>query len=155
MKLFDNDDALNHYFQALDRRLVVPVSQHTPLLANLDIVDNISLIREAHEFMPTKRARSLAQEALDTLGYGHIAHLRSVECNVRERFVAQLIRATMMQYAKIVIIRPFVMLRDTEDIHMLLECLGKLKGHCDCTILDMESNRSKYEAGGASCRIIG
>lgn len=131
------------------------MSQSTPLLANLDIIENIALIKEAHEFMPTKEAQAVAMEALERLGYGHIAHRRSVDCTIRELFVAQLVRASMLQYAKIVIIRPFVMLKDTEEITMLLETLRAMKSACDCTVLDMKSNRSKYEAGGASCHIIG
>ncbi|MDX1295090.1 MAG: hypothetical protein R3302_02415 [Sulfurimonadaceae bacterium] len=96
-----------------------------------------------------------AQEALNGLGYGHIGHYRSVDCSLKELFIAQLVRASMMQYAKIIIIRPFVMLKDTEDIHMILESLGALKEQCDCMILDMKANRAKYEAGGELCRIIG
>jgi ABC-type sugar transport system ATPase subunit len=131
------------------------VGQNTPLLANLDIIENISLIKEAHEHMRTKQAQTLAMAALDGLGYGRIAHRRSADCTIRERFVAQLVRASMLQYAKIVIIRPFVMLQDTEEITFLLETLKGMKKQCDCTVLDMKSNRSKYEAGGDACHIIG
>jgi ABC-type sugar transport system ATPase subunit len=131
------------------------VSQNTPLLANLDIIENISLIKEAHEHMPTKEAQALAMGALERLGYGRIAHRRSADCTIKELLVAQLVRASMLHYAKIIIIRPFVMLKDTEEITMLLETLRGLKDQCDCTVLDMRSNRSKYEAGGDACHIIG
>jgi hypothetical protein len=104
--------------------------------------------------MGRRKAIKTAQEALNKLGYGHIGHYRSVQCNLKELFVAQLIRASMMQYAKIIIIRPFVMLKDTENIQMILECLGALKEGCDCMILDMKANKPKYEAGGEACRII-
>lgn len=104
--------------------------------------------------MPAKQAQTLAQEVLEQLGYGYISHLRSADCTRKERFVAQMVRASMVRYAKIVIVRPFVMLEDTGDIIMLLECLSKLEEENDYVILDMESNRSKYEAGGVACHII-
>jgi hypothetical protein len=104
--------------------------------------------------MGRRKALEAAREVLSDLGYSHMWHYRSVHCNLKELFVAQLVRASMVQYAKIVIIRPFVMLKDTEDIHMILETLGALKEGCDCMILDMKVNRAKYEAGGEACRII-
>ena len=104
--------------------------------------------------MGTKRAQQIALEKLEAFGFGYMAHFRSARCTVKELFVAQVIRASMMQYAKIIIIRPFVMLRDTENIDMILGCLEKVAPRCSCTILDMKSNRNKYEAGGGKCSII-
>ncbi len=130
------------------------MSQGTPLLSNLDIIENIALIKEVHERLSQKAAQKQALEALEAVGYAYIGRFRSVNCNVKELFIAQLIRASMMQYAKITIIRPFVMLKDTEEIPMILDALRRIKEGCDCEILDMKLNRSKYEAGGEACSII-
>jgi ABC-type sugar transport system ATPase subunit len=126
----------------------------TPLLSNLDIIENIALIKEVHEGFSRDKALAVAQEALNAVGAGHIAHFRSVKCSVKELFIAQLIRATMVQYAKIVIIRPFVMLKDTEEIQTIVDVVFQIAKTHDCTVLDMKINRSKYEAGGDLCLII-
>ena len=126
----------------------------TPLLSNLDIIENIALIKEVHERLSRKEAHSVAKKALDAVGYGHIAHYRSVQCNIKELFIAQLVRATMLHYAKIVIIRPFVMLKDTEDIRTMADVVFQIAKAHECMVLDMKTNKSKYEAGGNRCLII-
>lgn len=60
----------------------------------------------------------------------------------------------MAQYAKIVIIRPFVMLRDTEEIRGIADIVLQVAQTRECLVLDMKTNRSKYEEGGDACRII-
>jgi len=103
--------------------------------------------------MERPQAHARALEALEQTGYAHIAGYRSVACSDMERFVAQAVRACMMQYAKIVIIRPFVMLKDTEEICAILSCLETIGEGREFAILDMLANRLKYEAGGSRCRI--
>ncbi len=127
----------------------------TPLLSNLDIVENIALIKEVHEGYSREAAHALAEEALESFDYGHISRLRSVNCNDGERFIAQLLRATMTQYDKIVIVRPFVMLRDTVEMEVMGASVYRIAQNRECIVLDMRSNRSKYEAGGEMCHIIG
>ena len=60
----------------------------------------------------------------------------------------------MMQYAKIVIITPFVLLSDAEEIGFLLGCFEKLGIGERCIVLDMLANRAKYEEGGSACSIV-
>jgi hypothetical protein len=107
-----------------------------------------------HENLPREEAQRIAYDTLETLGYGHIAHQRSVACSLTELFMAQLVRAMMKQYAKIVIVRPFVMLRDTADIMTIATSVYAIAQESECMVLDMKTNRSKYEEGGEMCRII-
>ena len=72
------------------------------------------MIKEVHEHLASDKAQSLAMEAFQRVGYEEIAQRRSAECKAEGRFIAQLIRATMVQYAKIVITTPFVLLDDAK-----------------------------------------
>ena len=126
----------------------------TPLLSNLSVLENITLIKEVHERLSYDEAKIPAYEALERVGYRHINQLRSAQCNEKERFIAQLIRASMMQYAKIVVITPFVLLSDAEEIGFLLDCFEKLGIGGRCMVLDMQANRAKYEEGGSACSIV-
>ena len=133
---------------------IVPVSKKIPLLSNLSIIENIALIKEIHWHLSYKKAKHFALEALEKTGFAYIGSWRSAQCSERELFIAQLIRASMMQYAKIIIITPFVLLNETEEIAFLFSSCEKLGIKERCIILDLESNRVKYEKGGSVCRII-
>jgi len=104
--------------------------------------------------MPARRAHALAHESLGRLGYARIAHARPHTCNVEERFVAQLIRASMLRDAKIIIVNPFVMLNDSERIGWIADLLFRLGREESTLILDVNVNESKYITGEKRCRIL-
>ena len=137
----------------MDPSAIAPVNRHTPLLSNLNNIENIALIKEVHEHLPRQRAHTLAMEAFRKTGYERIAHRRSAECNMEGRFVTQLIRATMVQYAKIVITTPFALLDDAKGIGFFTDLFSKLNITGEVIILDMQANRLKYEEEGSKCHI--
>lgn len=154
MKLFRDHTLLQTHLDGLDPKTTAPISRQTPLLSNLDIIENIALIKEVHERMPRRNAHGAAQMALDTLGYGRIAHTRPAACTVDERFAAQVIRASMLQNATMVIINPFVMLDDSKPIEWIADLLLRLDVAATALILDVNINRPKYAAGGKRCSMI-
>ncbi len=139
----------------MDPIVIAPVNRHTPLLSNLNNLENVALIKEVHEHLASDKAESLAMKAFQNIGYEQIALERSANCNAEGRFVTQLIRATMVQYAKIVIGTPFVLLDDAQPIDFFLGLFEKLDIFERIIILDMQTNRLKYEEGGSLCHIVG
>ncbi|MEA3372609.1 MAG: hypothetical protein U9Q62_02845 [Campylobacterota bacterium] len=138
----------------MDPTTIAPLNKRTPLLSNLNNLENIALIKEIHEHLATEKAQALAMEAFLRIGYEKIARNRSAECNAEGRFITQLIRATMVQYAKIIITTPFVLLDDAREITFFLDLFAKLNISERVIILDMQTNRLKYEEGGSQCHIV-
>ena len=71
------------------------VSSDLPLIYNLNIVENISLIKEVHEFMPREEAQNQASDLLSKIDLKHIALYRANECSVIEIFYVMFMRALM------------------------------------------------------------
>lgn len=145
---------LDAYYDRIDPATIAPVSRDTPLLSNLDIIENIALIREVHGAQSRKQAQAAALNVLKSLEYAHTAYRRPSACDAKERFVAQLVRASMMQNVKIVLVNPFVMLNDSEPLMWIADLLFHLDREAEALILDVSINRNKYEAGGERCTIL-
>jgi len=122
------------------------VSTQTPLLSNLSMLENIILISQVHENINYKKSKEKGLLALESLGIGHIAHYRYVDCSTQEKFYAQLIRANMMKDAKIIMEQPFRLLDEQIKVSFILNALEKL--NIDTSrlhILDLQHMQPYYE----------
>ncbi len=137
----------------MDMSTNAPISKYTPLLSNLNSIENISLIKEVHEHLSTPQAQQLATDALAKAGYGHLALLRNAQCSMVERFVVKLIRATMLQYDKIVISMPFNLIEDSKNIDFFLDLFRLLDITDKVMILDITTNRKNYTEVPEQCHI--
>lgn len=128
------------------------VSIQTPLLSNLSILENISLIPAIHEGLSRKASMKKAYEALDALGLGEIASLRYDVCSTKEIFYAQLIRANMLKDAKIIIEQPFIFLAEEMSIDFILDALRRLNiSFNKVQIIDLTHQETYYKE--SQCRI--
>ena len=125
----------------------------TPLISNLNIIENISLIKEALYNVPTPKAQKEAKEALELVKLENIAQKRPAFCKPIEIFKAQFVRASMLKSAKIAIVTPskFLIEKDILDVILLLQSSLKLKK--DIVIFDLITNRFRYENRGFICHI--
>lgn len=126
--LFSSFSKIQDYLEeAYKDKFIGFVSTQTPLLSNLSILENISLIPAVHEGLSRKASMKKAYEALDALDLGNIASLRYDVCSTKEIFYTQLIRASMLQDAKIIIEQPFIFLAEEMNIDFILDALRRLK----------------------------
>jgi ABC-type lipopolysaccharide export system ATPase subunit len=116
------------------------------------MLENISLIKEVHEFMPVKKAHTLALKYLKNLGIEDVANKRVINCSSREIFYILLIRAMMMPQKSILIQTPYSIISNLGDIKTILCNISKLEDFKNIFIFDVAINRYHYE--GAPCTII-
>lgn len=131
-----------------------PVSLRTPLLSNLDMVENIALIEEVHQRIPRVSAHANALKLLKKLNMRHLAHKRTSQCNEYEQFTVSLIRASMMQSAEIVIVSPLTQYSSKDPIGDLIQVLDALEITKSVMILDIKLYEKEYEMKGFPCHII-
>ncbi len=132
----------------------VEISQDTPLISNLDIKENIALIKEVHEKKERQSAEKEAVMMLDKLGMKHISNLRKNSCSGFEILCAMVARAFMCKENSIVVKMPFGIDNSLNDIDRLFEKIYKLNGIIEkkVTVFDLDSNRYRYER--AECNIL-
>jgi ABC-type phosphate/phosphonate transport system ATPase subunit len=104
--------------------------------------------------MPTSKAQQIALEALKQVDAEALGLLRNNQCSPEQRFIVKLIRAAMVQYAKIVITMPFNLIDDSRNIDFFIDLFRRLDIMEHVVILDMLTNRNKYEEEAALCHII-
>jgi len=136
----------------INREDYVLVSRNTPLISNLDMIENISLIKEVHEFMPTKKAKELALTYLKNLGLEDIANKRVINCSSNEIIYVMLIRAMMMPQKSILLQAPYSITTNLGDIKTILCNISKLTNLKKIFIFDVAINEYHYE--GAPCSIV-
>lgn len=124
------------------------VSLDAPLISNLAVWNNIGLIRQYHENLPARAAKSLALALLGRLNVGSIAEKRNTALTSEERFCAMLLRAAMVRDVVAVLDRPFRILTDHRDGRLILDCLRKLDDLiAETYIFDYTWEKARY--GGA------
>lgn len=132
--------------KAYENREYAFVSDSTPLLSNLSMIENISLITQVHEGLSRKEALKKAYEALESLELEHLADLRYDICSEKEIFYVQLIRAHMQKNAKIVIDQPFSFLAEEMDLGFILDALDCLMiSYQEVLIIDLIGQKSHYK----------
>jgi len=128
------------------------ISEETPLISNLNILENIALIKEIHEHMPTRKAQTLAQEYLNKIGHEKIGQLRINSCNNAEIFDVMLVRA-MMSKEDTVVILPLSSMDNLKEMQEMLKHIKELSEEKKIVILDIIENEVYYKGCG-SCNIV-
>jgi len=130
----------------------VLISAKTPLLANLDMKENIALIREVHHKKSRLVAEEEARTMLKSIGLERIADLRSNKCTKRELFYVKVIRALMCDRERIFIKNPLQLLENLSNICAVIENIERLNQDKGIIILDTLANLAHYKECG--CPII-
>lgn len=128
------------------------VASDFPLIYNLNILENIALIKEVHEYMPTSKAQELALEYLKKIDLAHIAYYRVEKCTSIEIFYVMFIRAIMTKEKDIIVKNPHLMMESFHDFDGALETLQLLNSQKHILIVDIKDNEMYYE--GSQCNII-
>lgn len=90
------------------------------------MLENIALIKEVHESMPTKLAQQQAKDYLEKIELQDIGLNRLNQCNSLEVFYVCLIRALMTKEMDVIIVAPFHLIDNLRDIEILITSIKKL-----------------------------
>lgn len=132
-----------------------PVSKQTPLLSNLTVIENIALIPEVHEGLSRSESHHAAREKLKKAGMEKLSSSRTSQCDEYETFVIGLIRASMMRYATIVIIRPMQQYYAPDPIGELIRLIHTLEIDLPVWVLDLKLHENSYREKGLECHTNG
>ena len=132
-----------------EREDFVLLNTETPLISNLDICENIALIKSVHENMSTKKAERLALDMLTLLGLQKIAHQRAYSCSKKEIFLVMFIRAMMMKENTLIIKSPNDILGNSQHIKEVVIEMIKIDIVKDICIVDLQRNENYYK--GCAC----
>jgi ABC-type sugar transport system ATPase subunit len=102
------------------------VSIEAPLISNLDVLNNIALIRQYRENLSWRNAKAVAEDLLQRLGMISIAEKRNSVLTTEERFCAMVLRAAMVRDAIVVLDRPFTILTGQRDGNFIINILQKI-----------------------------
>lgn len=136
----------------LNERDYALVSLDTPLISNLNMLENIALIKEVHEGLSIKKAETLALEMLEKINLISIAQSRSSQLTQQEIFYVIFIRAMMTKESKIYITTPFSLINNLRDITILINDIMILDSKKEIFILDIIINEIHYKE--TTCNII-
>ena len=124
------------------------MSAKTPLLANLDMKENIALIKEVHHKKPREAAEEEARKLLQILGVGHVADLRSNRCSKEELFYVMIVRALMCDIKTVFVKTPLQLLENLANICTIIQNIEKLHPNKGIIILDTKANLHHYKECG-------
>lgn len=116
------------------------------------MLENIALIKEVHEHIPTKKAQDLASEHLAKINLRDIGTLRQNECSQKEKFFVLLIRALMTKEPNIIIIPPFSIINSVRRMENIIKNIEILNDNRQVYIYDIITNKMHYE--GCICHTI-
>lgn len=129
------------------------VSSNTPLLSNLCMLENISLVLQVHKHLSRKKAYTKAEKALKLLNIENISLLRYEACSDKEIFLVQVIRASIQKEAKIIIEQPFMLLSSEIDLDFIFDALDTLCIPYErVLIIDLKHHENYYKE--SRCHII-
>ena len=121
------------------------VSLEVPLISNLPVWSNIALIRQYHENMPWKEAKTQALDLLQRFGMAAAAEKRNPSLTAEERFCIMLIRAALVRDAVVVLDRPFRILPDLPDGRFFTDSLRKVDDLiAEAHIFDYNWEKERY-----------
>ena len=121
------------------------ISPDIPLLSNLSVFDNISLVSRYHTDEKDKEIRSVILQQLDILHIRGLKFEKPFQLDSETIFKVKLLRALRLKNSITIIDRPFVMLNNIADISpvmTMLKSLGEYIG--ECVFFDFDWNKSKY-----------
>jgi ABC-type sugar transport system ATPase subunit len=123
------------------------VSPEVPLISNLPVWSNITLIRQYHENMPWEEARAFVMGLLKRFDMAGIAEKRIPSLKIEELFCAMLIRAAMVRDAVVVLDRPFRILPGHRDSRFFTDALLKVDDLiAEANIFDYSWEKERYGA---------
>ena len=99
------------------------MSLDAPLISNLNVRNNITLIPQYHRNMPLKQAEALTDDLLRRLGMASIAGNKTTNLSPEELFCVMLLRAVMVEDAVLVLDRPFSILTNIMEDHFIMDSL--------------------------------
>lgn len=145
VKLFDHYNELTDYLDKVQLDKQAIISQQTPLLSNLNICENISLILEAHQGLKVQQAEHITNDKLKQLEQESIAEKRVHECDDLQRFAAQLIRADFLNSGSIFINQPFHLFTHLHTLYPLINLIERLQTKQQVFFVDLRSNQDHYQ----------
>ena len=149
MKLFAGEkdlEAALERFAAANKPHLGLVSLAAPLISNLSVCNNITLIPQYHRNMPRQEARSLIFDLLGRFDLAEIAEKRNTALTAEERFCGMLLRAAMVREAVVVLDRPFSILADHRSARFLTDALRKVHDMiAETHIFDYSWDKERYE----------
>ncbi len=156
IKFFTDIVLLESYYKSISREYGthVAVSPHTPLLSNLNIIENIALIEEVHERYEREKSHANALEKLKKLNLQDLQTKRPSQCSDLELFSLSLIRASMMRYVTITVITPLVQYQSENSLEHLFKVLNILDVKERTIVLDLSLYENDYKDKGITCNII-
>ncbi len=122
------------------------VSENTPLLRDLNVIENIALILEYHDKISIKKAQSCVNDVLKRCGADILSYKKVYELDKKDSIIIKYIRAYMSNFEIILIDRPFSMLDKMEDMQSIFE-LSEVLDDKAAQIVDLKSNeyyKDKY-----------
>lgn len=119
------------------------MSKTLPLISNLSIIENSTLLLEYHRGMNSKEARMKVVDKLKLMEMETSGEKREPYLNEYERFVGMFIRASILD-GLILIDRPFLLLENGRDefVHSLLERMKPI--YDTVRIIDYTWNSYRY-----------
>ena len=121
------------------------VSPDIPLLSNLSVYDNISLVPRYLTTEKDESIRAEIEKLLDLLGISDSTGKKTFQLDSETIFKVKLLRALMLKDSVTVIDRPFVMLNTAADIKPVVKMLDTLElDGRKIIFFDFEWNKSKY-----------
>jgi ABC-type lipopolysaccharide export system ATPase subunit len=123
-----------------------PVSKSAPFLSNLNIIDNLTLILEHKVHFLHHHFKDIVKEKLARFNLEDLALKHHSTISDHDYFVVQLIRASLIEDASVVIDTPFYQVSLVKDISPFIKMfeLLELDSH-KVEIVDYVSEESKYK----------
>ena len=121
------------------------VSPDIPLLSNLSVYDNISLVPRYLTAEKDESIRAEIEKFLALLDISDSINKKTFQLDSDTVFKVKLLRALMLKDSVTVIDRPFVMLNTAADIKPIVKMLDTLElDEKEIVFFDFEWNKSKY-----------
>ncbi|MBR6422070.1 hypothetical protein IKS86_05110 [bacterium] len=121
------------------------VSPDIPLLSNLSVYDNISLVPRYLTTEKDETIRAEIEKMLALLEISDSINKKTFQIDSDTVFKVKLLRALMLKDSVTVIDRPFVMLSTAADIKPIVKMLDTLElDGKKVVFFDFEWNKSKY-----------
>lgn len=154
MNLFEHEEALLAGLTALTathKPRLGMVSEDVPLISNLDVWINISLIKQYHQNIPREAAEQEVMAYLRRYQLENIANRRNPSLTHEQRFRVLLLRAAMVVDAVIVIDRPFTLLPELHDSDFIYESLDIIDDlYTKSFIVDYIWFKDRYRIGNGT-----
>jgi ABC-type lipoprotein export system ATPase subunit len=122
-----------------------PVSPDLPLLSNLSIEDNIALVARYRTNVRRTQVMPVVDMLMDAAGISGMKGKRVFGVDKNTVFIVKILRAVMVEDAKIVLDRPYEMLSGEKSFEMITEIFASIENmYNSCVVLDYEWHRKFY-----------